>query len=133
MTWQLHLLLKKYLEAKGFEVVTTREEKDKDLGLAARGKKAKGCNLFISLHSNAAYSTKEVAPGEKHKNEYVDRVDIYAPLDGRMHDLAKVLADRIHKLMETDQGGFVKTRASGSGGEYYGVLRGAVSVGVPGL
>lgn len=133
MTWQLHLLLKKYLEAKGFEVITTRTEKGKDLALYDRGKKAKGCALFMSLHSNAAYSTSEVVAGQKHKSEYVDRVDVYAPLKGQMHDLAKLLADRIHHVMETDQGGFVKTRASGSGQEYYGVLRGAAAVDVPGL
>ena len=101
--------------------------------MQSRGKKAKGCDLFMSLHSNAAYSSSEVTDGSIHKNERVDRVDIYAPLTGRMHDLAKMLADKIVDVMETDQGGNVKTRKSSDGGEYYGVLRGAASVGVPGL
>ena len=87
----------------------------------------------MSLHSNAAYSTSEVADGSTHKNERVDRVDIYAPLNGKRHDLAKQLADRIHEVMETNQGGNVKTRDNGRGGEYYGVLRGAAAVGVPGF
>lgn len=77
------------------------------------------------MHSNATGGTVG--------NENVDRVDIYAPLDGRVHDLAKKMADRIHQVMGTKQGGFVKTRAGSAGNEYYGVLRGAVSAGVPGL
>lgn len=132
MNWKLHLLLKKYLEEYGIEVITTRPEQGKDLALYQRGQRAKGCDLFISLHSNAAYDSD--APEEKKQvSEKVDRVDIYAPLSGKCHDLAKQLADRIAKVMSTSQGGYVRTRAGGNGQEYYGVLRGAASVGVPGL
>ena len=31
--WKLHLLQKKHLEGYGFEVVTTRADQEKDLGL----------------------------------------------------------------------------------------------------
>lgn len=133
MNWKLHLKLKAELEKRGFEVITTREEQGKDLALYDRGRTAEGCDLFMSLHSNAAYSTSEVKDGSTHKSEYVDRVDVYATIDGRAHGLAKLLADRIAEVMETDQGGNVKTRDNGRGGEYYGVLRGAASVGVPGM
>lgn len=133
MNWKLHLKLKAELEKRGFEVITTRKDQAEDPSLYDRGKTAKGCDLFMSLHSNAAYSTSEVKAGQIHAKEYVDRVDIYAPLDGRAHDLAKKLADRIHQVMETDQGGFVKTRDNGKGDEWYGVLRGAAAVDVPGL
>ena len=133
MNWKLHLLLKGYLEQAGFEVVTTRDTLEKDMELYDRGKTAKGCDLFMSLHSNAAYSTKEYEEnGGKHENERVDRVDIYATLDGRADTLAQALADTIAEVMETDQGGNVKTREH-KGGEYYGVLRGAAAVGVPGM
>lgn len=124
MTWKLHLLLKQYLEQYGFEVITTRAEKDKDLALYNRGATSKGCDLFLSLHSNAAGSVVK---------ESVDRVDIYAPISGKGHDIAKKLADCIASVMETKQPGYVKTRQSGSGGEYYGVIRGAVAVGTIGL
>lgn len=124
MTWKLHLLLKKYLEQYGFEVITTRSHKDVDKSLYDRGKTSKGCDLFLSLHSNAAGSAV---------NETVDRVDIYAPLSGKGHDIARKLSDCIVKVMGTKQGGNVKTRRGNSGGEYYGVIRGAVAVGTPGL
>ena len=132
MTWTLHLLLKGYLEQCGFEVITTRADKDKNPTLYKRGTTSKGCDLFLSLHSNAAYS-KGDSVAKKMANEPIDRVDIYAPISGKCHDLARKLADCIVSVMGTMQGGNVKTRKSGSGDEYYGVLRGAAAVGVPGL
>lgn len=124
MTWKLHKLLKKYLEEYGFKVIVTRDSKAADKALYDRGKTSKGCDLFISLHSNA------VGTGV---NESVDRVDIYASLSGKAHDLAKKLANCIVTVMGTRQGGNVKTRKGSTGGEYYGVLRGAAAVGTPGL
>ena len=85
MTWKLHLLLKEHLERYGFTVITTRKEQTKDLSLYNRGKSAKGCDLFLSLHSNAT--------GGNAGNESVDRVDIYAPLSGKGHDIARKLAN----------------------------------------
>lgn len=125
MNWKLHLLLKKHLEQYGFEVITTRAEKDKDLTLYKRGTTSKGCDLFLSLHSNAT--------GGNEGNEKIDRVDVYAPVSGKGHDIAKKLADCIVSVMGTNQGGNVKTRQSSSGGEYYGVIRGAVAVKTIGL
>lgn len=51
--WKLHLLLKAALKKKGFEVVTTRAKQENDLGVYQRGAAAKGCDVFLSLHSNA--------------------------------------------------------------------------------
>ena len=53
MVWALHLKLKAQLEARGFQVVTTRASIDTDLGVYERGTASKGCDVFISLHSNA--------------------------------------------------------------------------------
>lgn len=124
MTWKLHLLLKQELERYGFEVVTTRASREKDLEVYERGAASKGCDLFMSLHSNAAGSVVK---------ESVDRVDVYAPISGKGHDIAKKLADCIASVMETKQPGYVKTRKNDSGGEWYGVLRGAAAVGTVGL
>ena len=132
MTWKLHLLLKKYLEQYGFKVVTTRPKQETDLSLYNRGAKSKSCDLFLSLHSNAAYNSGDPAE-KKAKNEPIDRVDVYAPISGKGHDIARKLADCIVSVMGTREGGNVKTRKSGSGGEYYGVIRGAVAVGTIGL
>ena len=53
MVWELHLKLKAELEARGFEVITTRASRDTDLTVYNRGTASKGCDLFLSLHSNA--------------------------------------------------------------------------------
>lgn len=132
MTWKLHLLLKDELEKRGFEVKTTRPDQRIDLNVTERGKMAKGCDLFMSLHSDAAYDSDD--PEEKKSaNEPVDRVTVFHPLDGRAADLSRLLADRIAEVMEVKQGGHIKTREGSYGNNYYGVINGAYQVGVPGL
>ena len=124
MTWKLHKKLKAQLEGYGFEVRVTREKKAADRALFERGFAAKGCDLFISIHSNAAGSRAD---------ESVDRVDVYAPISGKGHDIARKLADVIAETMGTKQKGYVKSRKGSSGNDYYGVIRGATAAGVPGL
>lgn len=123
MNWKLHLLLKQYLEQYGVEVITTRSSQAKDLALTERGKKSKGCDLFMSIHSNAV--------GDYVK-ESVDFPVVYVPLNGKGHEIGKALADCIAETMGTTQNGEVCTR-KGDNGDYYGVIRGAVSVGTVGL
>ena len=123
MNWKLHNLLAKELEQYGFTVIKTRENKDKDLGLTTRGKKAKGCDLFISIHSNA------VSNGI---NEDVDYPVVYVPINGTADDIGNTLAVLVGDIMGTKQKGYTSKRA-GNNGDYYGVIRGSVSVGVPGI
>jgi N-acetylmuramoyl-L-alanine amidase len=123
MNWKLHNLLKKYLEQHGVEVIQTRANKDADMGLTARGRAAAGCDLFLSIHSNAA--------GSKVK-ESVDYPIVYVPLNGSGDEIGKKLAECIEKTMGTKQKAKCESK-KGNNGDYYGVIRGAVSVGVPGL
>ena len=123
MAWKLHLLQKKYLEQYGFEVVLTRNTQEKDKDLDSRGKAAKGCDLFLSIHSNAVGSGV---------NESIDYPVVYVPLNGKGDKIGKLLAACIEDVMATKQNGRIATR-KGNNGDYYGVIRGAVSVGVPGL
>lgn len=120
--WELHLYLKQALEKHGFTVLTTRQKQETDLPVFERGKASEGCDLFLSLHSNACDSEK------------VNRVDIYRAFDNRNNAdvLAKALAEAVASLMGVS-GGFTKTRESKSypGTEYYGVLRGASKVKTP--
>lgn len=120
MVWKLHLLLKKYLEQYGIEVVQTRSKQESDLGLIARGNKAKGCDLFLSIHSNAC------------DTESVDYPVVIVPLDGKSDNIGLKLTECITAVMGTKQDGIIYKRES-KGREWYGVIRGAVAVGVPGL
>jgi N-acetylmuramoyl-L-alanine amidase len=123
MNWKLHLLLKVELEEFGFEVITTRKTQNTILGVTARGKKSKGCALFLSLHSNA--------PDSK-VHEELDYPLVIVQLDGKGHTLGRELADCIATTMDTKQGGRIMTK-KGNNGEYYGVLRGAAAVGTMGM
>ena len=113
--------LKAQLEARGFQVVTTRASIDTDLGVYERGTASKGCDVFISLHSNACGT------------ESVDYPVVYRAYDNKnnVDTLALKLAKKVGELMGTTQAGRTATRKNSSGGEYYGVLRGARAVGTP--
>lgn len=129
MTWKLHIMLKEELIKKGFEIITTREKQAVDLGLETRGKKSKGCVLFLSIHSNAS------------SNVYTDNSmacclinDNKTNIDDISVELGKKIADRVTKIMTgKDNNGSIYRRSGNGGTDYYGVLRGAKSVGTPAI
>ena len=124
MNWKLHLLLKAELEKYGIEVRTTRADKDKDLSLLARGRKGEGCDLLLSIHSNAVGSGV---------NESVDYPVVYVPLNGTGDELGWDLAECIDAVMGTVQNGRAESRKGSGDWDYYSVIYGAVEVGTPGL
>ena len=139
MNWKLHLKLKTELETYGVEVITTRTNQAKDLELRARGKASNGCDLFLSIHSNATGSTV---------NDTVDYVAVYhlvddasTTADDKSKAIAKLLAPVIANTMGVKQGSQVLTRKASSdkngdgvlNDNYYGVLNGARLVNTPGL
>lgn len=121
MVWKLHLKFKAELETRGFEVITTRADIDTDLGVYERGAASKGCNVFISLHSNACSTESVDYPVVYRAYDNLNDVDV----------LALQIAKKIGELMGTNQAGRTATRKNSAGGEYYGVLRGARAVGTP--
>jgi N-acetylmuramoyl-L-alanine amidase len=121
MVWKLHLKLKAELETRGFEVITTRADIDTDLGVYKRGAASKGCDVFISLHSNACSTESVDYPVVYRAYDNLNDVDV----------LALQIAKKIGELMGTNQAGRTATRKNSAGGEYYGVLRGARAVGTP--
>lgn len=123
MTWKLHLLLKTALEGYGIEVKTTRANQDSDMGEYERGTASRGCDLLLSLHSNAAGSQV---------NETADHVIVIVPLNGSGDELGQMFVDRISLIMGVRQKGRIETR-QGNNGDYFGVIRGAIAVGTVGL
>ena len=137
--WKIHLLQKKYLEQLGIKVILTRGDQSKDLTLGTRGKLSEGCDLFISNHTNAVGSGM---------NEKVDYVAVYhlvndttTKCDNVSKEIAQKLAPIIAEVMGTKQGYKVLSRKSDNdknkdgmlNDNYYGVLNGARSVGIPAL
>lgn len=123
MNWKLHNLLAEELKAYGFKVIKTRANQEEDMGLTERGKKAKGCDLFISIHSNAV--------GDR-VNEDIDYPVVFVPINGSADKLGARLARVVATTMRTKQSGRAVEK-KGNHGDYYGVIRGAASVDVPGI
>lgn len=123
LVWKLHLLQKIYLEAYGIEVITTRDNLDTDRGLYDRGAVSRGCDLFISDHTNAVGATI---------NNQVDYPAAYCAINGSADGISMALAQCVEEVMGTRQPARIEHRR-GQNGDYYGVLRGASAVGTPGL
>lgn len=120
-TWKFHLILKSELERHGFEVTTTRTEQSKDLDVYKRGQIAKGCDLFLSIHSNACADAS------------VDYPLACCCVSGQADVLGHEMAEIVGKVMSTTGVPNIMKRKGNGGTDYYGVLRGAASVGVPGI
>lgn len=121
--WKLHEFLKAALEEyDGVTVGTTRKNVNEVVEVFERGKKAKGYDLMLSLHSNASTS------------QATKRVEVYRPISGKLANFASWIAPAVYNNMALKKGSAwvwkVKTKTSG-GKDYYGVIRGAASVGVP--
>lgn len=136
MAWKLHLMLKKELEAYGFEVITTRSNQANDLSLWNRGQKAAGCDLFLSLHSNAA-SVESV----DYPLGIALAKDDRSTADEVSAALAEKLVKAMYEVMKTTQQGKVITKKAdfdrNKNGilddEYYGVLHSAKQLKVPAI
>ena len=139
MNWKLHLLIKKYLEEYGIEVVLSRADQTKDLRLHERGTSSQNSDLFLSIHSNAVGSRVD---------DTVDYVAVYhltndttTTVDDMSKEFAKLIAPVIAEVMGAKQGSRTLTRLSSSdlnsdgmmNDNYYGVLNGARYVNTPGL
>lgn len=120
--WKFHLLLRKYLQERGFEVTLTRADKDTDKDLYERGRLSKGHDLFLSIHANWADRAS------------ADYPVAYVPINGSGDAIGLKLAKCIEKVMGTKEAGYINTRRSTKGPwDWYGVIYGAVDVGVPGI
>lgn len=117
--YKYSLVLKRELEKYGFYVGTTRNSITDNPSLSARGNKAKGYDLFISLHSNAA-------------NSSVRGIEIYGDINANSPTLMKNLCANISKAIGTKNRGvrwrtrnperFYVQPTSPGGSNYYGVL-----------
>lgn len=117
--WKLANYLKTRLEACGITVIMTKDTAESNPGLTTRGKKAKGCDMFISLHSNASGRTVSDVTG----------VEAYRSIFNDKDTFAAGVCEVIAKVMNTKNRG-VKTRQGSGNWDYYSVMKGAVDVGV---
>lgn len=135
IVWKLTMLEKEFLEKMGIEVVLTRTDVNDNPETTARGRMAKGCNLFVSNHTNAC-DTPSV--NRVSVIYYVDKSGTNA--DERSKMFAGKVAPIVKKTMGVKE---YKTYSRLSSNDrdkngkkddnYYGVLQGASEVKVPGV
>lgn len=136
MTWKLTGYQAEELAKYGIEVRKTRDKQEEGLALYARGQAAEGCDLWLSNHSNACGT------------ESVDRPvvicmvsDDRTGIDEQSKELSELLGQTIYEVMQTTGKPQIISREAGRdidgdgvrNDEWYGELRGAHDVGVPGL
>ena len=122
-TWAYYLKLKAALEKTGaFTVLTTRTNKDENPEVYARGKMAKDCSLYVSLHSNASSNANSDHVKIYYQLGYADKSYAY-----ESKQFAEHMSPIINGVMGCTQKAQTGTR-EGDNGDYYGVLRGAASV-----
>lgn len=139
MTWKLHIYLKQELENYGFKVITTRENQATDKNLIERGQTSAGCDLFISIHSNAVGSY--MSEGTDFPLAIVLLPDDSTNIDEISAEIGSRLATTVEDVMQTKQHGRTWTRLSDNdrnsdgilNDEWYGVMFGAKSVGTPAI
>lgn len=134
--WKLANYLKSSLELKGVKADLTKKSLEDDPSLSERGKKSKGYDLFISLHSNAC-ATESVDYPVSLVYQNLDWTDI----DDKSIELGKKLANLVQEEMKTKQAGRILQKKSGNDrdgngkldDEYYGVLAASRIVGTIGV
>ena len=123
--FELQKYLKSALERFGFEVVCTRTAVTDNPSLYERGMAAKGCELLLSLHSNAV---------SNERNDTVDYVRVYYPVTRKGQTLARELSETIASVMGTSQQPQYVVRWNSAGdADYYGVIRYAAQAGTIGM
>ncbi len=127
MTWKLTNYLKKELESYGIVCGMTKKSQKHDPGVYERGLKAKGYDLFISIHSNYSDARGTDYPlaivSSKHKKK----------LYKKAQPLGKKLVKTIRSTMKTRQRYQVWVKRQNDGRDWYGVIRGSAAVNVPGI
>ena len=123
MAWDLHLLLRDELEQRGFRVVLTRTSMYDPMDVDTRGSKAIGCDLLISIHSDASdYSA-------------TDYPTAWCAVDGSSDDIGILLARTIASTIGTRDYGRIDHRyyPGTNDLDYWGVVRNARRVGSTGI
>jgi len=127
VVWSIGQYLIPLLKGYGFTVGNTKSSVNAypgapgDDNITQRGRMAAGYDLFISLHTNACES------------ESVNRPVVIYPVSGKCKDLAAKIGAKLQSVGGWQNYQIFSKWNSAGNADYYGVIRGAAAVGVPGL
>ncbi len=131
--WVLAHLLGEECAKRGFDVEYTRNKLEEDMSLWDRGSKAKGADIFISVHSNAPAS--QIVDGKKwYDPEKRGVVAVYPIKQQTTKPLCEKITAAVSALMgNPDLKTFTKVseRNPASGLDYYTVIRSSYATGCP--
>ncbi|MCR4688069.1 MAG: N-acetylmuramoyl-L-alanine amidase [Saccharofermentans sp.] len=121
--WDFHLKLKASLEEYGFEVITTRSSSIPNPLPYDRGRKAVGCDLYISIHTNSS------------DNRRVNNPEAYCAINGWSDAIGQRLCNTISDTMNVQRGRVIhwNERVNGSLEDHFKNNVGAASVGCPSM
>lgn len=133
IVWKLTYMEKEILESMGIEVVVTRNNITKDLDLISRGKKAAGCDLFVSNHTNSCDD-----PSVRRVSAIYLMENNKTTIDEKSKEFAGKLAKVVKDTMGVSSYRTYSRKASSDrdkdgkqNDNYYGVLHGGFLAGVP--
>ena len=127
VVWSIGQYLIPLLRDYGFVVGSTKASINGYPGapgednITARGRMAAGYDLFLSLHTNAC------------STESVNRPVVIYPVSGKCKDLAAKIGAKLQSVGGWQNYQIFSKYNSAGNADYYGVIRGAAQVGVPGL
>lgn len=135
IVWKFTMYEKEYLEKMGIDVVLTRNSINENPDLITRGRKAKGCDLFVSNHTNACGNASIARAVVVYMTDKLG-----TDSDDKSKDFAITLARTIDKSMG-NIGHQIYSKLSDKDRDnngvkddnYYGVLHGAFVADVPGV
>ena len=127
VVWSIGQYLIPLLREYGFVVASTKSTINAypgapgDDNITARGRMAAGYDLLLSLHTNAC------------STESVNRPVVIYPVSGKCKDLAALIGAKLQTVGGWQNYQIFSKYNSAGNADYYGVIRGAAQVGVPGL
>ena len=122
--WKLANYLADSLRSMGVLVGMTRTDINENPGLVERGHMASGYDLFVSIHTNAT--------GNSQGSEVANWPVCFVQVSGASTEIGERIGKALMPLFNASKYECYSV-ANAQGTDYYGVLRGAAQVGVPGL
>lgn len=122
--WTLANYLAESLRSMGVLVGMTRTNIDENPPLVERGRMSQGYDLFVSIHTNAT--------GNSQGSEVANWPVCFVQVSGASTEIGERIGKALMPLFNASKYECYSV-SNAQGTDYYGVLRGAAQVGVPGL
>ena len=122
--WVLGNYVAEELRKLGVQADLSRNSIDQEVPLVTRGTDSKGYDLFVSIHTNAT--------GNSQGSDAANWPVCYVQVSGASTEIGNRIGKALMPLFNANKWECYSVK-NANGQDWYGVLRGAASVGTPGL